>query len=1231
MMEFHISRRARDRYQFDDSLFSLSGRVVLANFHAARVLAQKMNEKRDLVNFPETAVAAADINAMGLIDEVLHYMIAEYRKQVNPRLFADALNKMETDLGPQTVNRILTRFVDEFPPNGVYRQQVPAAEYLADSTNGVPNREIVLEEMLLNWAANLNPAYAPYRELFDDSPLQQERGYTRMFGDMRSFFDLQRVNSADNLSIPDLARVNLLDLLRGPALASPYSLYGQLEFLSQKWGAVIGPQVYRVLTSLDLYKEDAKRFVFGFAPGGPGPVEVADYAELEAEPEAFSMDLHWMPRVVMIAKNTYVWLDQLSRQYGRSITRLNDIPDEELDKLAHRGFTGLWLIGLWERSNASREIKQMMGNADAVASAYSLFDYRIADDLGGTPAYESLRDRAWQRGVRLASDMVPNHMGIDSPWVMQHADWFIGRPDSPYPVYTFNGPDLSWDPNVGVYLEDHYFTRTDASVVFKRVDRNTGSEVYVYHGNDGTSMPWNDTAQLDYLNPDVREAVIQTILQVARQFPIIRFDAAMTLAKRHYQRLWFPEPGTGGAIPSRSEFAMTKAEFDAAMPIEFWREVVDRVAVEAPDTLLLAEAFWLMEGYFVRTLGMHRVYNSAFMNLLRDEENAKYRTVMKNTMEFDPEVLKRFVNFMNNPDEKTAVEQFGKGDKYFGIATVMSTMPGLPMFGHGQVEGYAEKYGMEFRRPLWDESDDPYLIARHEREIFPLLHKRYLFADVENFLLYDFITADGSVDENVYAYSNSYGDEKGLVVYHNKFADTRGWINVAVPYPVKTGEGDERAIVTKTLAEGLGLTDAADRFVIFRDHSGSLEYIRRNQDLIGKGLYLELGGYRYHTFLDFREVQDDATGQYSRLEAQLGGRGVPSIDEALRELTLEPVRAPYAALVNTETLRRIRDICILPQAAEGEAAAPTPAADGEDAVPTPVADGEAAADEKALVLRDVGDRVEEMLQAIQGFSGADVDAEVVAETIRRHLDAVVALPSLRQSVDGEAPAEFAAALDYLFARFEANPALWGGALAWVFTRFLGDMMGEPDAGGQTRTLIDAWRLGRVIAPALEGLGMTDATAWRAVATIKLFSEHDKWFGTAGAPGLRAYRVLESWLRDSEVQQYLGVNRYQGVLWFNHEAFEQLLWAALLHATIGLLANETEPSAAASSQVVQGIAERYAIIERLQEAEKDSKYQIARLMSRARGENGAAPTKKPEPVAPTTTPTSAVEGSSDKPA
>jgi len=420
-------------------------------------------------------------------------------------------------------------------------------------------------------------------------------------------------------------------------------------------------------------------------------------------------------------------------------------------------------------------------------------------------------------------DMVPNHVGIVSRWVVEHPDWFVWREDNPYPWYTYGGPDLSNDDRVAIHIEDHYYDRTDAAVVFKRTDRHTGHERYVYHGNDGTSMPWNDTAQLNYLNPEVREAVIQTILHVARQFPVIRFDAAMTLAKRHFQRLWFPEPGTGGAIPTRAEAGMTKDEFNAAIPAEFWREVVDRVAAEAPDTLLLAEAFWLLEGYFVRTLGMHRVYNSAFMVMLRDEDNAKYRQVMKNTLEFDPEVLRRFVNFMNNPDERTAIDQFGNGDKYFGVCTLMVTMPGLPMLGHGQIEGFAEKYGMEFRRPLWDETPDRALIERHEREIFPLMRQRPIFAGVESFLLYDFFNTDGSINEDVFAYSNRLGDERGLVVYNNRFAEAKGWIKHSAAFAQKTGQGDEKVLVQRTLAEGLGLESGDDWYSIFRDQVSGLE------------------------------------------------------------------------------------------------------------------------------------------------------------------------------------------------------------------------------------------------------------------------------------------------------------------------------------------------------------------------------------------------------------------------
>ena len=202
---------------------------------------------------------------------------------------------------------------------------------------------------------------------------------------------------------------------------------------------------------------------------------------------------------------------------------------------------------------------------------------------------------------------------------------------------------------MGLFIEDGYWHHGDAAVVFKRVDNRTGDTRYIYHGNDGTNMPWNDTAQLNFLIPEAREAVIQCVLHVARQFPILRFDAAMTLAKKHYQRLWFPKPGDAGAVPSRAEHGMTRPEFDAVFPKEFWREVVDRIQAEVPDTLLIAEAFWLMEGYFVRTLGMHRVYNSAFMNMLKMEENAKYRATVRNVLEFSPRGTQAVRQFHEQP------------------------------------------------------------------------------------------------------------------------------------------------------------------------------------------------------------------------------------------------------------------------------------------------------------------------------------------------------------------------------------------------------------------------------------------------------------------------------------------------------------------------------------------------------------------------------------------------------
>lgn len=883
---FAISGDAWRRFSCGNLPGSL-GKAERTQFvHAAQLMAGRLSPA-----MPDGHPArAGELLAMGLITEALRHMAAHYCVLLNPGVLDDAITT--ADAGAVSWPTV-QGFVALYPPCVVHAGQMDSDDFLELDSAPLGGEALAALETLLLAVTNENPAMQPYAVLHDDAPLRALGAYPAFIEALERFFAAQPPHPQ--------TRMTLLDMLRAPLRAAPTSLEAQLDFIRVRWAEFLPEDLFaRLALARGILREEGQ-----FRGHGPGPLEAMRFfggssSSGDVEYEAFSQDSDWMPNVVLVAKQTYVWLDQLEKKYGRSIHRLDQVPDEELDLLADWGFSGLWLIGLWERSVASRDIKRRMGNPEAEASAYSLYDYQVAQDLGGESAYHDLAARAWRRGIRLASDMVPNHVGIYSRWVLEHPDWFVQSPVLPYPTYQFTGPDLSHDPGMGLYIEDGYWSKSDAAVVFKRVDHGTGEVRYIYHGNDGTNMPWNDTAQLNFLMPEVREAVIQTVVHVARMFPIIRFDAAMTLAKKHFQRLWFPKPGDEGAVPSRAAHGMSREEFDQHIPHEFWREVVDRVAAEAPDTLLLAEAFWLMEGYFVRTLGMHRVYNSAFMNMLKMEENAKYRATLRNVLEFSPEVLQRFVNFMNNPDEDTAEAQFGRGDKYFGVCMLMATLPGLPMFGHGQIEGYTEKYGMEYRRAYRNEQPDPYLVARHEREIFPILHRRRIFSGAAHFALFDFIAPEGHVDENVYAYTNRHGTERALIFFHNAYRSTRGGVCVSVG--INEGSADVPQLRQRGLGETLGLHASDTGYYILRDEIAGVEYLHHSRALCEHGLHTELGPYQCRVFLEWREVHDHDLS-WGQLHQRLQGRGVASMAEAYKELFLRDVLDPFDQLMRPESLR----------------------------------------------------------------------------------------------------------------------------------------------------------------------------------------------------------------------------------------------------------------------------------------------------------------------------------------
>jgi glycosidase len=1143
-MEFHIARSIRERLNLDDVLFSFTGNVVFANVAAARRLAQDLKALPGAEPDTATEMNAGALFAVGLIDELSHALVARYRKEQDPAVMSAAVRWMGTQVTPKESERLLLAFVRQFPTVDVYRGTLTAEQWLKGSSEGRPNREIAFEEMLLLWLANSNPAFAPFKRLFDDALLKQDTAYTGATKALPDFF-AARPKIAKSLG-------SLLDALRAPMLASPDSLTGQLDYISETWSEFVGEDLKRVLLAIDVLREEELTIWMRFHPAGPdwhrhsdshggegfvGDEYVGFDSEYETgaegvrrrypagyqapltEYEAFSADQAWMPTVVLIAKSTYVWLEQLSKKYLRHIYRLDQIPDEELRLLADRGITGLWLIGLWERSRASKTIKRLRGNREAVASAYSLKDYSIAGDLGGEAAYENLRYRAAMAGLRLASDMVPNHMGIDSDWVIEHPEWFLSRWESPFPSYSFEGPDLSTDSRVEIKIEDHYYDQTDAAVVFRLRHYRDGAMRFMYHGNDGTTFAWNDTAQLDYSKAEVREHVIQVILNVARRFPIIRFDAAMVLAKRHVQRLWFPLPGAGGSIPSRAEDAMSQGAFDALMPHEFWREVVDRVAVEVPGTLLLAEAFWLLEGYFVRTLGMHRVYNSAFMNMLRDEENAKYRSYLKKTVEFDPDILKRYVNFMSNPDERTAIDQFGWGDKYFGVSVLLATLPGLPMFGHGQIEGYTERYGMDFKQARLDEQQNEGMIARHQQLIAPLLKNRRLFAESADFVMYDLWTDYGTVDENVFAYSNMYGDQRGLILYNNRYGATHGTIKMSVGFLEK----QSGAFRQKSLHEGLRLPWDDDAILAFRDTAQGLEYLRRAQEFRDHGLTVDLRGYQHMVLLDWRELRPSEAYPWDRLCDALHGSGVYSVDEALSQLRLQPLVDILHRTISEETIRAFAKAAYaaLTRELEVEAKAVKRTHTAEKKEQPEIAAAlEPSASDEALVEFVAGtSRFAEMalylaqLGGTQYESAGDVPSRGSAAmkdvATEASCAAAVRLPWMLMKFP---EALQTAARSVLPSNDVQVPAAqtWAPVMAWLALRAL-------PSPAAALALYDGLRLRHVLAEVFSAVGVHGEQAWRAAAQVRALLLMHQY--TSCAIAVRA----DAFWNDADVRWLTGIH------------------------------------------------------------------------------------------------------------
>ena len=341
------------------------------------------------------------------------------------------------------------------------------------------------------------------------------------------------------------------------------------------------------------------------------------------------------------------------------------------------------------------------------------------------------------------------------------------------------------------------------------------------------------------------------------------------------------------------------------------------------------------------------------------------------------------------------------------------------------------------------------------------------------------------------AYSNGSGPERSLVLYHLRFASTKGRIRESAAYARKAPNGSRR-LIRRSLAEGLGLPNEPGAFVVWRDARSGLEYLHACRDIWERGLAVSLDAYGTHVFWEFRELRDGAAGQWTRLATRLAGRGVPSLDEALREAQLEPVHAPLRAVF-----------------ADGLAAA--------------LVDGTA----NVRQLDDLERRFAGFLAAVAAATGVDGDPDRIAGEVRERAERVFT---------GAPPS---AAI---------RPARGDRAalLAWLGLGRTGALAPGADVAATSLAWYDDLRLPGALVVGLHDTGFGEGEAWAIADLVRVLLALPRPSVLRGPARTADARLLDAWLADATIRVAIGLNTWEGVEYLDRDRFGALLgWAVRL--------------------------------------------------------------------------------------
>ncbi len=340
--------------------------------------------------------------------------------------------------------------------------------------------------------------------------------------------------------------------------------------------------------------------------------------------------------------NTRVWLTERSRTLGRPAT-LDDVPDEELDRLAQAGFDWIWLLSVWQTGPVGQRVSRAnpewrhefeatlpdLREEDIAGSGFAITGYTVHPGLGGDAALARLRERLRQRGLRLMLDFVPNHTALDHPWVEDHPEYYV--------------PGTELD-------------RARAPQNYVWVQRAPGQRLLA-HGRDPYFPGWPDTLQLDYSNAATQEAMLGELVKVSGQCDGVRCDMAMLVLPDVFDRTWGRR-----AAP-------------------FWPKATQRVRERVPGFRVMAEVYGDLE-WTMQQQGFDYAYDKRLYDRLREGHARPVREHLHAGLDYQAKLAR----FLENHDEPRAAASFAPGTRE-AAAVVTYLSPGLRFLHQGQLEG----------------------------------------------------------------------------------------------------------------------------------------------------------------------------------------------------------------------------------------------------------------------------------------------------------------------------------------------------------------------------------------------------------------------------------------------------------------------------------------------------------------------------------------------------------------